>query len=37
VTEPTFSDMLAEARRMPEYWEEGAVLDFTETLYVAMQ
>jgi plasmid maintenance system antidote protein VapI len=37
VTEPTFSDMLAEARRMPEYWEEGAVLDFTEALNVAMQ
>jgi plasmid maintenance system antidote protein VapI len=37
VTEPTFRDVFAEARRMFEYWEEGAVLDFTETLYVAMQ
>ena len=22
---------------MPEYWEEGAVLDFTEALYIAME
>jgi len=37
VSEPTFKDMFAEARRMPEYWEEGAILDFTEALYIAME
>ena len=36
MTEITFKQMFAEARRMPEYWEEGAVLDFTEALHVAM-
>jgi transcriptional regulator with XRE-family HTH domain len=29
--------MFAEARRLPEYWEEGAILDFTEALYMAME
>ena len=33
----TFKQLFAEARRMPEYWEEGAVLDFTEALYIAME
>ena len=37
MTELTFKQMFAEARRMPEYWEEGAILDFTEALYVAME
>jgi len=37
MTEITFKQMFAEARRMPEYWEEGAVLDFTEALYIAME
>ena len=37
MTEITFKQMLAEAQRMPEYWEEGAVLDFTEALYIAME
>ena len=37
MTELTFKQMLAEARRIPEYWEEGAVLDFTEALYIAME
>src|SRR5450756_2779769 len=37
VTELTFKQMFAEARGMPEYWEEGAILDFTEALYVAME
>ena len=33
MTERTFTQLFAEARRMPEYWEEGAILDFTEALY----
>ena len=37
MTEITFKQMLAEAQRMPEYWEEGAVLDFTEALFIAME
>ena len=37
MTEITFKQMFAEARRMPEYWEEGAILDFTEALYIAME
>jgi transcriptional regulator with XRE-family HTH domain len=37
VTELTFKQMLAEARRMPKYWEEGAILEFTEALYIAME
>jgi len=37
VTELTFKQMFAEARGMPEYWEEGAILDFTEALYGAME
>ena len=37
MTEITFKQMFAEARRMPEYWEEGAILAFTEALYIAME
>ena len=37
MTERTFRQLLAEGRRMPEYWEEGAILDFTEALYAAME
>jgi len=37
MTERTFTQLFAEARRMPEYWEEGAILDFTEALYIAME
>ena len=37
MTERTFTRLFAEARSMPEYWEEGAVLDFTEALYTAME
>ena len=33
----TFKQLFAEAQRMPEYWEEGAILDFTEALYIAME
>jgi len=37
MTERTFTQLFAQARRMPEYWEEGAILDFTEALYIAME
>ena len=37
MTERTFTQLFAEARRMPEYWEEGAILDFAEALYIAME
>ena len=37
MTERTFRQLFDEARRMREYWEEGAILDFTEALYVAME
>jgi transcriptional regulator with XRE-family HTH domain len=37
MTEITFKQMFAEARRKPEYWEEGAILDFTEALFIAME
>ena len=37
MTERTFTQLFAEARGMPEYWEEGAILDFTEALYAAME
>lgn len=37
MTESTFAQLFAEARGMPEYWEEGAILDFTEAMYIAME
>jgi len=37
MTERTFTRLFAEARGMPEYWEEGAILDFTEALYTTME
>jgi transcriptional regulator with XRE-family HTH domain len=33
----SFGEMFAEAERHPEYWEEGAILEFTEALYIAME
>jgi len=33
----SFKQLFAEAERMPEFWEEGAILDFSEALYVAME
>jgi transcriptional regulator with XRE-family HTH domain len=37
MSERTFTQLFDEARGMPEYWEEGAVLDFTEALHDAME
>ena len=33
----SFKQLFEEAERMPEFWEEGAILDFTEALSVAME
>ncbi len=33
----SFGEMFAEAEHRPEYWEEGAILEFTEALYIAME
>jgi transcriptional regulator with XRE-family HTH domain len=37
MTGRSFKQLLEAAERRPEYWEEGAILDFTEALYDAMQ
>ncbi len=36
MTEPSFRQLFDDARRMPEYWEEGAIIAFTEALSAAM-
>jgi len=36
VTEESFKRLLTAAQQRPEYWEEGAIIDFTEALYSAM-
>ena len=36
MTGKSFKQLFEEAERRPEYWEEGAILDFTEALHVAM-
>ena len=37
MTGRSFKQLFEAAERRPEYWEEGAILDFTEALYDAMQ
>jgi len=37
MSELSFKELFEEAERMPEFWEEGAILGFTEALYVTMQ
>jgi len=37
MTGKSFKQHFEAAERRPEYWEEGAILDFTEALYDAMQ
>ena len=36
MTEPSFRQLLDDDRRMPEFWEEGTIITFTEALSVAM-
>jgi len=36
MTEPSFRQLFDDARRMPEFWEEGAITAFTEALWAAM-
>ena len=36
MTDPSFRRLFDDARRMPEFWEEGAILAFTDALSVAM-
>jgi len=37
MSERSFVRLFEEAERMPEFWEEGAILDFTEALCAAME
>ena len=37
MTSRSFKQLFEAAELRPEYWEEGAILDFTEALYDAMQ
>jgi len=37
MTEKSFEQLFKAAEQRPEYWEEGALLDFTEALYAAME
>ena len=36
MTGPTFRQLFDDARRMPEFWEEGAIMAFTEALAIVM-
>ena len=37
MTEKSFRQLFEAAAQRPEYWEEGAILEFTEALYAAME
>lgn len=37
MTGKSFRELFEAAERRPEYWEEGAILDFTEALHAAME
>lgn len=36
MTEPSFRQLFDDARRMPGFWEEGAIIAFTEALSAVM-
>jgi transcriptional regulator with XRE-family HTH domain len=37
MSQPSFKRLFEEAEQRPEFWEEGAILDFTEALWDAME